>query len=68
MEAAGRDASERKIVPIGVLPDPDKLDDYASLGVGEAVLRLASAGREAVMPTLDDFTQYLSNHSQPTAR
>ena len=63
MEAAGRDASELQIVPIGILPDPGKLDYYASLGVSEAVLRLPSAEREQLMPVLDDFTQYLSNYS-----
>jgi hypothetical protein len=48
---------------MGILPVPDKLDYYASLGVTEAVLRLPSAAREEVLPALDDFTQYLSHHA-----
>ena len=41
------------IVPMGVLPTPEKLDHYRELGVHEAVLRVPSAPRDEVMPVLD---------------
>ena len=59
-EARDRDPSTLHIVPFGVQPDPAKLDYYAELGVTEAVLRLPSAPRDAVLPVLDDFARYLS--------
>jgi hypothetical protein len=40
-----------------VLPDPAKLDHYASLGVTEAVLRLPSAERDTVLPVLDRYAR-----------
>jgi probable F420-dependent oxidoreductase len=55
MQARGRDPGSLHIVPMGVLPDPGKLDYYASLGVTEAVLRLPSAPRDEVLPVLDRY-------------
>ena len=60
LEARDRDPSTLHIVPFGVQPDTAKLDYYAELGVTEAVLRLPSAPRDAVLPVLDDFARYLS--------
>ena len=59
-EKRGRDPATLHIVPMGVLPDREKLDHYESLGVTEAVLRLPSAPRDEVLPVLDDFARYLS--------
>jgi probable F420-dependent oxidoreductase len=59
VEAAGRDFAAIRIVPMGVLPSPEKLDYYRGLGVHEAVLRVPSAPRDAVLPVLDDFARYL---------
>ena len=36
----GRDEGELHVVPMGILPNPEKLAHYESLGVTEAVLRL----------------------------
>src|SRR4029453_12906428 len=58
-EARGRDASKLEIVPMGVFPDDAKLDYYREVGVTEAVLRLPSAGRDAVLPVLDRYARYL---------
>jgi probable F420-dependent oxidoreductase len=55
----GRDPSEVRVVPMGVLPDPGKLEYYASLGVSEVVLRLPSAPRDRVLPALDEFSHYV---------
>ena len=60
MQERGRDPSELHIVPMGILPDTQKLEYYASIGVTEAVLRLPSASRDEVMPLLDDYARYLS--------
>ncbi len=58
-EAAGRDPDTLHVVPMGVQPSEEKLDHYRELGVTEAVLRLPSAAREEVLPTLDGFARYL---------
>jgi probable F420-dependent oxidoreductase len=59
MEDNGRDPSRLHIVPMGVLPNPEKLEYYESIGVTEAVLRLPSATPDAVLPVLDDFAKLL---------
>jgi len=57
--ARDRDPGALHIVPMGIHPDADKLAYYESLGVTEAVLRLPSAPRDAVLPKLDEFVRYL---------
>jgi probable F420-dependent oxidoreductase len=57
VEARGRDFSELHIVPFGVMPDPEKLEYYASIGVTESVLRVPGAPRDEVMPVLDAFAR-----------
>jgi probable F420-dependent oxidoreductase len=59
MEERGRDPDSLQIVPLGILPDREKLAYYAEIGVTEAVLRLPSAPRDRVLPVLDDYTRYL---------
>ena len=59
VEARDRDPDELHVVPMGVIPDPENLSYYESLGVTEAVLRLPSAPRETVLPVLDDFARHL---------
>jgi probable F420-dependent oxidoreductase len=54
VEAAGRDSESMEIVPFGSLPDPGKLEHFAAIGVTEVVMRVPSAGREVVMPILDE--------------
>jgi probable F420-dependent oxidoreductase len=58
-EARGRDPATLQVVPMGVLPDAGKLEHYASIGVTEAVLRLPSAPRDAVMPVLDAYARFV---------
>lgn len=55
----GRDPAGLHVVPMGVLPDPAKLDYYASLGVTECVLRLPSAPRDEVLPVLDAYARFV---------
>ena len=59
MEERGRDPGDLHVVPLGILPDPGKLEYYESIGVTEAVVRLPSATREVVMPVLDEYARYL---------
>ena len=54
-ERAGRDPASLQIVPFGSIPDPGKLEYYASLGIEEVVLNLPSAPADVVLPLLDDF-------------
>jgi probable F420-dependent oxidoreductase len=56
-DAAGRDSSELRIVPFGTIPDPGKLDYYASIGVDEVVLRVPSADADTVLPLLDEYAR-----------
>lgn len=60
-EARGRNAEELQIVPMGVMPDREKLDYYASLGAREAVLRVPSGPRDVVMPVLDEYVKFLTS-------
>ena len=55
----GRDPDSLQIVPMGVLPNPEKLDYYREVGATEVILRLPSDSRETVLPRLDEYMQYL---------
>jgi probable F420-dependent oxidoreductase len=59
VEEAGRDPADLEVVPFGSLPDPGKLEYFASLGVTEVVLRLPSAGADDVLAVLDDYARVL---------
>ena len=58
-EARGRRFDDLHVVPMGVLPDADKLAYYRDLGVTETVLRLPSAPSDRVLPVLDEFARFL---------
>ena len=53
-EDAGRPGTP-KVLPFGVLPSAGKLEHLASYGIDEVVLRLPSAGRDRVLPRLDEL-------------
>ena len=55
----GRDPQSLHVVPLGVFPDPEKLDYYRQLGCTEVALRIPSAPRDRVMPVLDDYARYV---------
>lgn len=52
---AGRDPGTLRIVPFGSIPDPAKLEFFASVGVTECVFRIPSAPADAVLPILDRY-------------
>ncbi len=53
VEGAGRDPATVPIVPMGTIPDPGKLEYFASLGIDEVILNLPTGTRDEVMPFLD---------------
>ena len=57
METAGRDPATARVVPFGSIPDPGKLDYYASLGIDEVVLRVPVGGPDVALPVLDDYAK-----------
>jgi probable F420-dependent oxidoreductase len=59
-EARGRDPRELRIVPFGTVPNPGKLEYYASLGIEEVVLRVPSAGADRVLPLLDRYAALMT--------
>jgi probable F420-dependent oxidoreductase len=59
-EAVGRDPAALRIVPFGTLPDPGKLEYYASIGVTEIVLRVPTGDAELVLPILDDHARLVA--------
>jgi probable F420-dependent oxidoreductase len=58
--AAGRDPHAIEIVPFGSIPDPGKLDHFATIGVTETVFQLPSAGRDEVLPVLDRYGELVA--------
>ncbi len=57
--AAGRRVEDLHIVPFGTLPNAEKLEHFAEIGVTEVVFRLPSAPRDQVMPMLEEQTELL---------
>jgi probable F420-dependent oxidoreductase len=54
-EARGRDPQSLRIVPFGTIPDPGKVEYYASIGIDEIVLRLPSVGADVALRKLDEY-------------
>jgi probable F420-dependent oxidoreductase len=59
-EARGRDPQSLRIIPFGTIPDPGKLEYYASIGIDEVVLRVPSGTADRVLPLLDEYAALLS--------
>jgi probable F420-dependent oxidoreductase len=57
--AAGRDPDRLEIVPFGSIPDPGKLEHFATIGVTECVFRVPSAPADEVLPVLDRWSALL---------
>lgn len=62
-EEVGRDPAELRIVPFGTIPDPGKIDYYASLGIDEIVLRVPGGDASRVLPVLDRYAALLDTNS-----
>lgn len=59
VEEAGRDPDALQIVPFGSIPDPGKLEHFASIGVSEVIFRVPSAPADEVLPVLDRWSALL---------
>lgn len=59
MERGGRDPATLRVVAFGSVPDPGKLDYYASIGVTEVVVRVPCAAADVVLPVLDAHAKLL---------
>jgi probable F420-dependent oxidoreductase len=60
--AAGRDPATLMLVLLGTIPEPRKLDHYASIGVTEVALRLPPAPADVVLRVLDDHARLSAPH------
>ena len=58
-EARGRDLASLRIVPFGTVPNPGKIEYYASLGITEIVLRVPSGDANRVLPVLDRYAEFV---------
>ena len=63
-EARGRDPRTVRVVPFGTVPDPGKLDYYASIGIDEVVLRVPSGDVDRVLPVLDKYAELTARHNE----
>jgi len=59
MEQVGRQPAALRVVTFGSVPDPGKLEYYASIGVTEVVLRIPCAPADVVLPLLDQCAALL---------
>lgn len=57
---AGRPAVP--VIPFGTVPSASKLAYYAELGIEEVVLRVPAAGRDEVLPVLDEYVTAYTGH------
>jgi probable F420-dependent oxidoreductase len=64
-ERAGRDPADLRVVPMGTLPSPGKLEYYETLGVEEVVLGVPAGSREQVLPALDAYAKLVYTQKGP---
>jgi probable F420-dependent oxidoreductase len=50
---AGRDPATVRVVPMGTIPEPGKLEYFASLGLDEVILNVPTGTADEVLPFLD---------------
>jgi probable F420-dependent oxidoreductase len=60
-EKAGRDPASISVCVYGPQPDRGKLEHFANLGVERVVLWLPPAGRDVILPLLDQYTELLAS-------
>ncbi len=59
VRAAGRDPAGIRVVIFGAVPDEGKMARYAEIGVSEVVVRVPPAGRDEVLPLLDQHARWV---------
>ena len=60
-EAAGRDSATLEVSATGSIPDPGKLDHFASIGMTEVILGMPHGPRDEVLPELDRFAKVVAD-------
>jgi alkanesulfonate monooxygenase SsuD/methylene tetrahydromethanopterin reductase-like flavin-dependent oxidoreductase (luciferase family) len=60
-ESAGRDPDTLEVSATGSIPDPGKLDYFASMGMTEVILGMPHGPRDEVLPELDRFAEIVSS-------
>lgn len=64
LDEAGRDPDTLEVAPMGVIPEPGKLDHYESIGVTEVVLELESRPADETLRTLDRYASMLEHRDR----
>ena len=59
-EQRGRDPDTVRVMPIGSIPEPGKLEYFGSLGVEDVVLGVDHGPRDAVLPVLDRYAEIVA--------
>jgi alkanesulfonate monooxygenase SsuD/methylene tetrahydromethanopterin reductase-like flavin-dependent oxidoreductase (luciferase family) len=60
-EEAGRDPGTIEVAATGSIPDPEKLDYFASIGITETIVGLPYGSRDDVLPDLDRYAKLLAD-------
>ncbi len=60
-EERGRDPDSIQVYATGSVPDPGKLDYFASTGIAEVILGVSYGPRDQVLPELDRFAEIVSS-------
>ncbi|MGH9078845.1 MAG: LLM class F420-dependent oxidoreductase [Acidimicrobiales bacterium] len=65
VEQGGRDPRGIRVVPFGTVPNDDKLEHFAGLGIREVVLRVPSGPADEMLAALDGHVPYLHRFGDP---
>ena len=57
LEEAGRDPDTVQVKPLGSVPEPGKIEYFASLGVKETVIGLSYGARDVVLEEMDRYAK-----------
>ncbi|HEX9713781.1 MAG TPA: LLM class F420-dependent oxidoreductase [Actinomycetota bacterium] len=58
--SAGRDPADIRVVPFGSIPDPGKLEYFASLGIDELIIGLTYGSADVVLPEMDKIAEMVA--------
>jgi probable F420-dependent oxidoreductase len=57
MEERGRDPDSLKIMPVGSIPEPGKLEYFAGLGIEDVIVGISHGTADEVLPQMDEFAK-----------
>lgn len=64
-EERDRDPATIRVIPMGTIPEPGKLEHFRSLGIDEVILGVESGTRDQVLPVLDRFAELVAPFRDP---